>query len=118
MDWISRINDALVANRLRFHGQLIAPTIGDEWRCELLLRLCDEHGVLHPAAQFIQAAERYHMARTIDRWVVENALQQIRLHQRELPWIRHWHINLSGQSVDCEALLPEIIDQIVSQGVP
>jgi len=118
MGWVSRINDALISNRLRFHGQLIAPAVGDEWRCELLLRLCDEDGALHPAAEFIHAAEHYHTARTIDRWVVENALQQIRLHQRELSWVRHWHINLSGQSVDCEAVLPEIIDQILRQGVP
>jgi diguanylate cyclase (GGDEF)-like protein/PAS domain S-box-containing protein len=117
MDWINRINQALSADRLRFHGQLIAAGDSDRWRCELLVRLKDEHGELHTATRFMEAAERYHVARTIDRWVIRNALDAIAAARRRLPAIEAWHINLSGQSVDCDSMLPEIRSLIEASDV-
>ncbi|MGK7297197.1 MAG: putative bifunctional diguanylate cyclase/phosphodiesterase [Candidatus Wenzhouxiangella sp. M2_3B_020] len=108
MDWVNRINEALATDRLRFHGQLIGARSGEAWRCELLVRLEDADGELHTATRFMEAAERYHVARTIDRWVLRHALAVIRRQSRRLPEIEAWHINLSGQSVDCESVLPEI----------
>lgn len=117
MSWVNTINEAITANRLKFHGQLVSPTSGNDWRCELLLRLEDEDGKLHTASAFMEAAERYHVARTIDRWVVSNALEQISSLGSPFERIRTWHINLSGQSVDCINVLPELLEQIKAQDI-
>lgn len=117
MSWVNRINEAIAANRMRFHGQLISPTSGDDWRCELLVRLEDAEGKLHTASVFMEAAEHYHVARTIDRWVVANALERIKTLRTRHPRIGTWHINLSGQSVDCEIVLPELLDQIKAHDI-
>ncbi|MBS3746226.1 MAG: EAL domain-containing protein [Wenzhouxiangellaceae bacterium] len=117
MSWVNQINQAVASNRLRFHAQLIAPSAGDEWRCELLVRLEDADGRLHTAQLFMEAAERYHVARTIDQWVISNALKVIGENASRFPRIATWHINLSGQSVDCELVLPELIAQIDTQGI-
>jgi len=117
MSWVNRINEAVAGNRLRFHGQLIAPASGDDWRCELLVRLEDVDGRLHTASVFMEAAEHYHVARTIDRWVVSNALERIKTLLSRHPRIRTWHMNLSGQSVDCENVLPELLGQIKAHNI-
>jgi len=117
MSWVNRINEAVASDRLRFHAQLIAPSSGSEWRCELLVRLEDAEGHLHTATLFMEAAEHYHVARTIDKWVIVNALRYIRDNAERFPAIASWHINLSGQSVDCEIVLPELIAQISKQDV-
>jgi|GEM_PF-1232317 len=117
MSWVNRINEAVAANRLRLHGQLISPATGDDWRCELLVRLEDADGKLHTASVFMEAAEHYHVARTIDRWVVGNALERIKTLRTRLPRIGTWHINLSGQSVDCDIVLPELLDQIKAHNI-
>ena len=112
MSWVNRINEAVASDKLRFHAQLIAPSAGNEWRCELLVRLEDANRRLYTAELFMKAAERYHVARTIDRWVISNALACLRKDAGRYPAIDTWHINLSGQSVDCEIVLPELISQI------
>ncbi len=117
MSWVNRINEAVAANRLRFHGQLISPASDDDWRCELLVRLEDADGKLHTANVFMEAAEHYHVARTIDRWVVGNALERISAIRTRHPRIGTWHINLSGQSVDCDIVLPELLDQIKAHNI-
>ena len=117
MSWVNRINEAVASNRLRFHGQLISPASGDDWRCELLVRLEDGDGKLHTASAFMEAAEHYHVARTIDRWVVGNALERIKTLRNKHPRILTWHINLSGQSVDCDIVLPELLDQIKAHDI-
>lgn len=118
MEWVHRINQALAQGRLRFHGQLIQPMSRGNPRCELLLRLEDDDGEVHTASRFMEAAERFHIARSVDRWVVEHALAAVREESRRLPGVAAWHINLSGQSVDCDAMLPEIIQRIRDHGVP
>lgn len=117
MRWVTRIKQAIADNQLRFHGQLIAPSGDDGWRCELLVRLEDENGLVHPAASFIDAAERFHIARAVDSWVVPRAIAEVAHHMSRLPGIEAWHINLSGQSVDSQSVLPEIIAQIRHSGI-
>jgi len=117
MAWVHRIKEAISADRLRFHAQLIAPLRGDAWRCEMLVRLEDPEGRLHPAGSFIESAERFHVARMLDQWVVRHALDQIREHAARVERIRAWHINLSGQSVDCESVLPELLKCIDASAI-
>jgi EAL domain-containing protein (putative c-di-GMP-specific phosphodiesterase class I) len=117
MDWVQRINQALSDDRLKLHAQLIQPMEGRASRCELLIRLVGDEGELHTAARFMEAAERFHIARNVDRWVIDHALAAIREHAPLLPWIASWHINLSGQSVDSTTMLSEITEGIAKHGV-
>jgi len=117
LSWVNQLNDAIVSDHLRFHAQLIAPSSGDDWRCELLLRLEDTTGHLHTAHTFMEAAERYHAARSIDKWVVSNALEKINILKSRHERISAWHINLSGQSIDCNIVLPELLGQIKENGI-
>ncbi|MDT8449048.1 MAG: EAL domain-containing protein [Wenzhouxiangellaceae bacterium] len=117
MAWVNRVNEALSSGRLRFHAQLIEPVTGNEWHCELLVRLEDSDGRLHTAENFVEAAERFHVARKLDKWVVEHALESITRFSPSLPRIRTWHINLSGQSVDCETVLPDLVRTISESGL-
>lgn len=118
MDWVQRIKEAIADNRMRFHGQWIAPAAGDDWRCELLLRLEDEDGRVHTAGDFMDAAERFHAARLVDQWVVRSALRLLPELLQRHPQVVSWHINLSGQSVDCDAVLPELLEALASAALP
>lgn len=118
MLWVHRIKDAISSDRLRFHAQLMMPHSGDQWRCELLVRLQDQDGVLHTAERFVETAERYHIARMLDQWVLKNALDQLVRIQHTMPEISSWHINLSGQSVNCETVLPQLLSLIRQSTVP
>ncbi len=118
MLWVHRIKDAVSSDRMRFHGQLMMPHSGDQWRCELLVRLQDQDGVVHTAERFVETAERYHIARMLDQWVLKNALDQVARIQHSIPEICIWHINLSGQSVNCETVLPQLLSLIRQSGIP
>ena len=118
MDWVQRIKEAIAEERLRFHGQLIAPANGDQWRCELLVRLEDRDGRLFTASSFMEAAERYHVARMIDQWVVSKALEILPGMIKSFPRIVSWHVNLSGQSVNCSSVLPELLAAIDRASLP
>jgi len=42
----------------------------------VLIRLLDTDGSLIPPGAFLPAAERFHIATRIDRWVLKRAVQQ------------------------------------------
>jgi EAL domain-containing protein (putative c-di-GMP-specific phosphodiesterase class I) len=67
-----------------------------------------------PTPSFIAAAERYHLIRTIDRWVVEEALEAI----GRLGGDRVYAINLSGQSLGDPAFLDYVLSRVRQGRVP
>jgi len=88
---------------------------------ELLLRMRDESGRVVPPMAFIPAAERYHLMGTIDRWVVEKALQCLgRLHCGKQPsrLPPRFGINLSGMSLGDPAFADFVLQQLVASGAP
>jgi diguanylate cyclase (GGDEF)-like protein/PAS domain S-box-containing protein len=117
MEWVSRIEHALEHNRFVLYAQPIvalgaAPVGG--LHCEILLRMRDEQGQLVSPGLFIPAAERYHLASRIDRWVVTQTLQWVCANQAP---IAQCCINLSGQSLGDAAFMAFVLQSLQSSGV-
>ncbi|HTX04975.1 MAG TPA: EAL domain-containing protein [Steroidobacteraceae bacterium] len=75
MGWISRLNEALLQDRLTLYCQPIVPVAGRRRRHgEVLVRLLDAEGRVILPADFIPRAERYGLMPRLDRWVVRKTL--------------------------------------------
>ncbi|MDE3010800.1 MAG: EAL domain-containing protein [Pseudomonadota bacterium] len=101
MQWAARVAEAIDNNRLELFAQRIEPTggEGEGLHCELLLRLRETDGSIIMPAAFIGAAERFHMATRIDRWVIRRALQMLASDAAHGVDIAVVSINVSGQSI-------------------
>ncbi|HEV8632474.1 MAG TPA: EAL domain-containing protein [Thermoanaerobaculia bacterium] len=108
MQWVHRIQRGFEDRRFHLFQQPIRSLGEGEEMAEILLRLRGEDGTPLPTPAFIAAAERYHLIRTIDRWVVEEALQAIARH----PGDRVFTINLSGQSLGDPAFLDYVLARV------
>ena len=80
MTWISRIQDAIDADRLRLYMQPIVTAAatavhGDHF--EILVRMVDENGDAIPPGHFLPAAERYNLMPSLDRWVLEQVFEHL-----------------------------------------
>ncbi|MEQ1528068.1 MAG: EAL domain-containing protein [Methylococcales bacterium] len=121
MQWISRINKALLEQRFELYRQRILALADnlDEEHYEILLRLRDEQGQLVAPTQFIPAAERFGLMTKIDRWVVKTALKKMVVaYASDANCRLVCSINLSGQSF-CEPGFQEyLIDQVLNSRLP
>jgi diguanylate cyclase (GGDEF)-like protein/PAS domain S-box-containing protein len=101
MQWAARINNALEDNRFELFRQTIQPLQSDEdgAHYEILLRMRDETGGIIAPGLFIEAAERYSITPSIDRWVIKNAFRWLVSEADERERLVLCSINLSGQSL-------------------
>ncbi|MEO8444517.1 MAG: EAL domain-containing protein [Gammaproteobacteria bacterium] len=87
--WIARIRAALMQNRLRLVHQ---PVVGLHEEVQGVLdtrvRLIDEQGEPVLPADFIPAAERAHMMKNIDRWVIGASFSFCVARQPNLVFVR------------------------------
>ena len=99
MQWVNRLEEALDENRFQLYAQRIAPCSAkmSGLSIEILLRLARSDGAIITPSAFLPAAERFHMASRIDRWVVREVVQWMRDHPLE--GIDSISVNLSGQSI-------------------
>jgi diguanylate cyclase (GGDEF)-like protein/PAS domain S-box-containing protein len=115
--WAARIEQALDEDRFLLFAQRIhpigAPTA--QIHAEVLLRLRDEQGnVILPGA-FLPAAERFHLATRIDRWVLLHVVARL----TSMPTLENvglLSINLSGQSVGDRAFHRQAGDLLTTAG--
>jgi diguanylate cyclase (GGDEF)-like protein len=105
---VGQLRSALKADRLLLYAQRIAPLQDPALPggYELLLRLRDLDGSLVSPGPLIDAAQRYQLLPTIDRWVVQRALEMLAPYRamfrtRELGM----SINVSGQSIGDETFI-------------
>jgi diguanylate cyclase (GGDEF)-like protein len=104
---------AITENRLRLESQLIVPLGGERATVphfELLLRMIDDKGNTVGPDRFLSAAVRYQLMPTVDRWVINEALTQLKPHAALLanrPVV--FTINFSGQSLG----EPEFVDFVI-----
>ncbi len=118
----TRLSRALDENRFQLYAQQIVSLKEERpvrHRCEILLRLRDEQGVLLTADSFLPQAERYNLMPAIDRWVLSQTIallgQWHRTHPTcELPLCS---INLSASSL-AEDFAPLVREQLAEHGVP
>ena len=119
MQWAARINNALEEDRFELFRQTIQPLQEDEEGAhyEILLRMRDESGSIIAPGLFIEAAERYTITPSIDRWVIRNAFRWLVSEADERERLALCSINLSGQSLGDEKFLPFVIDQFQISGI-
>ena len=117
MNWLPRLERALVNNEFRLVVQPIASLTNEHndyeiKHYELLLRLIDDAGNEIAPMRFIQAAERFDLMRSIDRWVIDNGCRLVSEGAALLPSDCSFSLNLSGQSAADPELLNYIADRI------
>ncbi|AWI54950.1 bifunctional diguanylate cyclase/phosphodiesterase [Aquabacterium olei] len=107
MQWASRLEQAIDEDRFVLYAQRIAPlgqhAAHEGLHAELLIRLRDDDGKLIPPGAFLPAAERFHMASRIDRWVLRHAFRVLEAHEGDLGHVATLTVNLSGQSIGDKA---------------
>lgn len=100
MQWTARIEHALDEDGFVLFAQRIealhATAAGVH--AEVLLRMRDADGTLIPPGAFLPAAERFHLASRIDRWVLKRAIDWLAA-LPTLEGVANLSVNLSGQSV-------------------
>jgi len=119
--WIRRINRALDEDRFRLYYQPIVPLNpmdGEGEHYEILVRMLGEDGDIIAPGEFLPAAENYHLAPRIDRWVVSHTLEWLQHNPQQVRDLALCSINLSGQSLGDEALLADIRDLLERSEVP
>jgi diguanylate cyclase (GGDEF)-like protein len=73
--WVDKIKSALLNNNLQLVHLPIVSLSGEEGtRFDTVMRMLDEEGEEVPATEFMPAAERHSMLKTIDRWVIGASL--------------------------------------------
>jgi diguanylate cyclase (GGDEF)-like protein/PAS domain S-box-containing protein len=118
MQWVTRLEQALDEDRFELFGQRIVPIGSPSARLhlEVLLRLREADGTIVPPGVFLPAAERFHLATRIDRWVVRNTFEWLESIGDAVNGIELISINLSGQSIGDRAFHQTLIEGIGQAG--
>jgi diguanylate cyclase (GGDEF)-like protein/PAS domain S-box-containing protein len=115
MQWVARINRALDEQRFELYFQPIVPIGADEehWpHYELLLRMRNESGEIVPPTAFIPAAERYNLMPSLDRWVIERALDKLVYREASGGAPYTVAINLSGTTLNDARFLDFVLAKL------
>ena len=100
IEWAASIEEALDKNQFVLYAQRIESLTADGGglRAEVLIRLQRENGELVPPGAFLPAAERFHLATRVDRWVLQQVLDTLAV-LPDVTRVEMLCVNLSGQSV-------------------
>jgi len=120
IQWLQRLQRALKENGFELYVQPIVSVAGrvdSGPALEVLLRMRDETGTLVEPRQFLQAAERYQLMGSIDRWVVQATLAALASGSMRVPDGRCCGVNLSGQTLGDESFLDFVVENLDHTGV-
>ena len=109
--WIQQFDRALEKNEFILYAQPIVPLSKDGAKknaLEVLVRMLDEDGSIIPPNAFLPAVERYDRAYKLDRWIVEQVFKFVSENKKFVKDLGKCSINLSGQSMAEDDLLPYI----------
>jgi len=99
--WVGHINSALKNNRFRLAQLPIAGLRSDAVRMyDMLVRMLDKQGVPVLPSEFLPAAERNNLIRTIDRWMLTASIEFCAEHNAEKVFVK-----LSQQSMQDSELV-------------
>lgn len=116
--WVSRIEKALEDNHFVLFCQRIMPLNHQGLEhAEILIRMVDKDGTLIPPSAFLPAAERFHLASRVDRFVVEKVLAWMSLNRGSLGHIESISINLSGQSLSDLSFHRDVLNLISTASI-
>ena len=123
MQLVSRIQDAIDANRLRLYGQAIRPLEGDAehgMHFEVLVRMVDEVGKMISPGEFLPAAERYGLMDQIDRWVLRHSVEACARRFGNGRWheLDTVSVNFCATTLRDPAIADYIMDALARHGMP
>lgn len=111
--WVKRIKAALADNRFRLAQLPIAGLRSDSNKMfDMLLRMIDEQGAAILPSEFMPAAERNNLMKTLDRWVISASIEQCAENDADQIFIR-----LSRQSMNDVTLADWMAQEIKKFGV-
>lgn len=116
MHMISEIAHALNESRLELHYEDVVDTEEPSrvvYR-ELLVRMRDSEGQMVPPSSFIVAAERYFLMPTLDRWIIQTALNML---SQLPPDGIIYAVNISGMSLSDETVLADVPNMVRESGI-
>ncbi len=120
IQWLQKLQSALRETRFQLFYQPIVPAQGTDGggpAMEVLVRLQDEGGHQVPPAEFVRAAERYHLMSLVDRWVVQTTLAALGRGAIPVASDRCVAINVSGQTLADAQFLEFVVECLDSTGV-
>jgi diguanylate cyclase (GGDEF)-like protein/PAS domain S-box-containing protein len=120
IEWLQKLQVALKEERFALYYQPIVAASGadtDGPSMEVLLRMLDENGAEIPPGEFVQAAERYRLMASVDRWVVQNTLGALSRNAFQLARDRSVAINISGQTLGDPLFLEFVVECLDRTGV-
>ena len=118
---VGQLRSAFKTDRLLLYAQRIVPLQNASlpWGFEILLRLRGPDGDIIAPGSLINAAQRYQLLPTVDRWVAERAFQMLSPYRNMLKSRGiSVSINISGQSIGDEAFIRRFTDQLKAAGLP
>lgn len=117
MQWAARLEQSLDENRFELHAQRLVSLNNSRFgiAAEVLIRLRDDTGEVILPTVFLHAAERFHLATRIDRWVMQKSIDTLVAHPCLQDVDRLW-INLSGQSVGDREFHRDAIHMLTNAG--
>ncbi len=112
--WVREIKAALMENRFRLAHLPIARLDGEQRTLfDTVIRMIDGQGNEVPATDFMPAAGRNRLLRSIDRWVIGASLSFCAKHKPDSVFVK-----LSSESVIDKTLLEWLSKAAESSGVP
>ncbi len=121
MRWVNRIRLALEEDRFRLDVQPIAAIRGPRRRgehFEMLLRIEEDDASRTTPEAFLPAAERFHLATKLDRWVLGSACDWLASQKRHLERLHLCSLNLSGQSLGDKDFLRFVLRELEEKQIP
>ena len=120
VEWLVRVDEALVDGRLHLRGQPIVPVRPDAGlapHVEVLLGVSNAADEALPIAEFIEAAERYKRMRAVDRWITREVFDWVVANRDLMPSIHGLAVNLSGQTVSDPTFVEFVRQQFNRTGI-
>ncbi len=111
--WVMRIKSALMENRFRLAQLPIAGLRNDGAKMvDMLVRMMDEQGEPLLPSEFLPAAERNNLLKTIDRWMIGASIRYALSEKTDTVFVR-----LSSQSLRDSSLVDWLTAELNSQGL-
>lgn len=112
--WVQHIRAALMDNRFRLAQLPIAGLRSEaNGMCDMLVRMLDEHGQSVLPSEFLPAAERNNLMKTIDRWMLTAAMDFCRDENADLVFVR-----LSRQTLQDGLLIDWVTEELRKRQLP
>jgi diguanylate cyclase (GGDEF)-like protein len=118
---VGQLRAAFKSDRLLLYAQPIVPlqNMSLPASFEILLRLRGPDDEIIAPGSLINAAQRYQLLPTVDRWVAERALHTLTAYRSMLKSRGiSISINVSGQSIADEAFIRRFIEQLKAANLP